>query len=48
MLTIQLNNLSHTFPKSLVGGERVLKQNRGSTGEGIWRVQLVDELVEDA
>ncbi|MFF5994034.1 Cj0069 family protein [Lysinibacillus sp. KU-BSD001] len=37
-----------TFPKSLLGGERVLKQNRGSTGEGIWRVQLVDALAEDA
>ncbi len=29
-----------TFPKSLAKGERVLKQNRGSTGEGIWRVRL--------
>ena len=33
-----------TFPKSLAIGERVLKQNRGSTGEGIWRVQLVEQL----
>lgn len=32
-----------TFPKSLANGERVLKQNRGSTGEGIWRVQLLDQ-----
>lgn len=31
-----------TFPKTLALGERVLKQNRGSTGEGIWRVQLVN------
>ena len=31
-----------TFPKSLAKGERVLKQNRGSTGEGIWRVRLED------
>ena len=31
------------FPKSLAKGERVLKQNRGSTGEGIWRVRLADE-----
>jgi glutathione synthase/RimK-type ligase-like ATP-grasp enzyme len=30
------------FPKQLVKGERVLKQNRGSTGEGIWRVELID------
>ncbi len=32
-----------TFPKSLSYGERVLKQNRGSTGEGIWRVQVEDD-----
>lgn len=39
----------HTqFPKSLTFGERVLKQNRGSTGEGIWRVHLISELAEDA
>ena len=31
------------FPKSLAKGERVLKQNRGSTGEGIWRVRLANE-----
>lgn len=31
------------FPKTLAKGERVLKQNRGSTGEGIWRVQLKDQ-----
>ncbi len=31
------------FPKSLSLGERVLKQNRGSTGEGIWRVVVVDD-----
>ena len=31
------------FPKTLAKGERVLKQNRGSTGEGIWRVQLKDK-----
>ncbi|MEK4423925.1 Cj0069 family protein [Solibacillus sp. FSL K6-1523] len=36
------------FPKALATGERVLKQNRGSTGEGIWRVQLVDALAESA
>lgn len=28
------------FPQSLATGERVLKQNRGSTGEGIWRVAI--------
>lgn len=31
-----------TFPSSLSHGERVLKQNRGSTGSGIWRVKLAD------
>lgn len=31
------------FPQTLTLGERVLKQNRGSTGEGIWRVVYVDE-----
>lgn len=29
------------FPKSLTRGVRVCKQNRGSTGEGIWRVEAV-------
>ena len=28
------------FPKSLTHGVRVVKQNRGSTGEGIWRVEV--------
>lgn len=37
-----------SFPKALAKGERVLKQNRGSTGEGIWRVQLVDKLDDNA
>ena len=31
------------FPTSLSLGERVLKQNRGSTGTGIWRVKVDDE-----
>lgn len=31
------------FPQTLSLGERVLKQNRGSTGEGIWRVVYEDE-----
>ncbi|TQR39727.1 hypothetical protein C7Y47_01465 [Lysinibacillus sphaericus] len=34
------------FPTSLAITERVLKQNRGSTGEGIWRVKLVERLAE--
>lgn len=43
-----IEEFKSTFPKSLTGGERVLKQNRGSTGEGIWRVSLVDALPEGA
>ncbi len=31
------------FPIALSYGSRVLKQNRGSTGEGIWRVEVADE-----
>ena len=43
-----VEELHDTFPKSLSYGVRVLKQNRGSTGEGIWRVELVDEDVKVA
>tara|TARA_B100000508_G_scaffold141003_1_gene144971 strand:- start:5664 stop:6479 length:816 start_codon:yes stop_codon:yes gene_type:complete len=32
------------FPKTLAKGVRVLKQNRGSTGEGIWRVETIGEI----
>ena len=39
-----VSEFHENFPKSLMLNERVLKQNRGSTGEGIWRVQLIDEL----
>lgn len=39
-----IESFKENFPKALVNGERVLKQNRGSTGEGIWRVQLVSEI----
>lgn len=39
-----IEQFKSSFPKSLANGERVLKQNRGSTGDGIWRVQLVDAL----
>jgi len=38
-----IEEFKNTFPKSISYGERVLKQNRGSTGEGIWRVQVIDE-----
>ncbi|WP_027004565.1 Cj0069 family protein [Corynebacterium halotolerans] len=37
-----VDSFHESFPTSLSHGERVLKQNRGSTGTGIWRVQLVD------
>ena len=39
------DSLKENFPKSLSNGVRVLKQNRGSTGEGIWRVEVIDENV---
>ncbi|AKK10501.1 Cj0069 family protein [Corynebacterium uterequi] len=43
----EVEQFHETFPTSLSYGERVLKQNRGSTGEGIWRVRLADaELAE--
>ncbi|ATP38878.1 hypothetical protein CSE16_01940 [Solibacillus sp. R5-41] len=43
-----IEEFKSAFPKALATGERVLKQNRGSTGEGIWRVQVVDSLAENA
>lgn len=36
-------NFKESFPKTLAKGVRVLKQNRGSTGEGIWRVELIED-----
>ena len=39
----EIPHFKESFPKTLSYGERVLKQNRGSTGEGIWRVQVEDE-----
>lgn len=38
-----VEQLVENFPHALAKGERVLKQNRGSTGEGIWRVSLIEE-----
>lgn len=35
-------SLYTNFPITLSRGERVLKQNRGSTGEGIWHVEVND------
>ena len=34
------DSLKTIFPENLSNGPRVLKQNRGSTGEGIWKVEL--------
>ena len=43
----KIDEFTRNFPKSLSYGERVLKQNRGSTGSGIWRVSVNgDEKVE--
>ncbi len=39
----EVEDFKKCFPKTLSLGERVLKQNRGSTGEGIWRVVYEDE-----
>jgi glutathione synthase/RimK-type ligase-like ATP-grasp enzyme len=39
-----IESFKNTFPNSISYGERVLKQNRGSTGEGIWRVQIADSI----
>jgi hypothetical protein len=35
------------FPTSLRAGPRVLKQNRGNGGEGVWKVELVDGAGDD-
>ncbi|PIE46782.1 MAG: hypothetical protein CSA42_06800 [Gammaproteobacteria bacterium] len=39
-----VEEFNKTFPSSISWGERVLKQNRGSTGEGIWRVQIEESI----
>lgn len=39
-----VSDLRASFPASLAGGPRVLKQNRGAIGQGIWLVSLADEL----
>ncbi len=38
-----VDEFKKNFPVSLSYRTRVLKQNRGSTGEGIWRVEVEDE-----
>ena len=43
-----VDSFHKTFPSSLSYGERVLKQNRGSTGSGIWRVQLEDKQLAES
>lgn len=35
------DEMKENLPKSLLKGVRVVKQNRGSTGEGIWRVEVL-------
>lgn len=34
--------LALNFQSTLAISERVLKQNRGSVGEGIWRIDIID------
>lgn len=36
------DELKENLPKTISKGLRVIKQNRGSTGEGIWKVELID------
>lgn len=44
-----IEEFKSNFPAQLARGERVLKQNRGSTGEGIWRVSLIDvDAIDDS
>jgi hypothetical protein len=39
----EIEEFKKSFPISLSHSCRVLKQNRGSTGTGIWRVEVVDK-----
>ncbi|WP_196887190.1 Cj0069 family protein [Aureivirga sp. CE67] len=34
--------LKNNFPKKLAEGIRVIKQNRGSTGHGVWKVEVLE------
>ena len=38
-----IEDFKEKFPFTVALGERVLKQNRGSTGSGIWRVEVIDK-----
>lgn len=39
----EMEDFKKSFPPVLSTGIRVLKQNRGSTGSGIWLVEVIDE-----
>ena len=39
--------MEHTFPKNLARGQRVLKENVGAYGSGVWKVQLCDDEVTE-
>jgi hypothetical protein len=39
----EMEDFQRLFPSVLSTGIRVLKQNRGSTGSGIWRVEIVGD-----
>ena len=41
-------SFADSFPGVLATGIRVLKQNRGSTGSGIWRVETIEEVASGA
>jgi len=43
----EFQDFKDNFRKTILTGSRVLKQNRGSTGEGIWRVELVETTEPD-
>ena len=44
----ETDDFQRLFPSAISSGTRVLKQNRGSTGSGIWRVELIDKRPVDA
>ncbi len=43
-LYFDFDTMKETLPISLSTGPRVVKQNRGSTGEGIWKVELLNKV----
>ncbi len=44
-----MTNFLAVFPASLRSGEpRVLKQNRGNGGQGVWKIELVEPLPDEA